>query len=220
MAEYFCTEHNTPWFQKGKMKGLAHPIGDTGGWCNMPEGTDPAEAPMTQQPRAYAPPDDRQTSIEGQVALKEMGKWLRGFYFSDTKYSTWAEFVKWLPEDFKRWADNYYIKVCDMNEKFIWGDRNETVKDTKQPETAGKAIPDSPGASDEGRDTVAEGMGEFKELIGQYKPTQQELMKWGVPIFEGRTWGIWYKTLNLMERSCLRAALRAAIENVNKEAPF
>lgn len=33
---FHCEEHSTSWFRKGKMKNHAHPIGDTGQWCNMP----------------------------------------------------------------------------------------------------------------------------------------------------------------------------------------
>ncbi len=43
MSEYWCKEHNVAFFKKGKMKGFAHPIGDTGEWCNMPEGQEPAK---------------------------------------------------------------------------------------------------------------------------------------------------------------------------------
>jgi len=31
---HWCSDHNTVFFKKGKMKGYAHPIGDTGEWCN------------------------------------------------------------------------------------------------------------------------------------------------------------------------------------------
>jgi len=47
MSEYFCTEHQTPFFKRGAMKTYAHPIGEKGvdgkyeGWCNMPEGQEP-----------------------------------------------------------------------------------------------------------------------------------------------------------------------------------
>jgi len=32
--EHWCYIHDTEFFMKGKMKGFAHPIGDTGQWCN------------------------------------------------------------------------------------------------------------------------------------------------------------------------------------------
>ena len=42
MSGHYCTEHKTVFFKKGKMRGYAHPIGDTGEWCNEPEeGGDP-----------------------------------------------------------------------------------------------------------------------------------------------------------------------------------
>jgi len=35
--QYWCAEHQTLWFKRGKMEGYAHPIGDTKKWCNKPE---------------------------------------------------------------------------------------------------------------------------------------------------------------------------------------
>ncbi len=32
--EHWCEKHQTKFFKRGKMKGYAHPIGDTGEWCN------------------------------------------------------------------------------------------------------------------------------------------------------------------------------------------
>lgn len=69
----FCQEHQEPFFKKGKMKNYAHPIGDTGEWCNAPEGA-------AEEPQAKAQTDnmskqewnDRDSntrnSIEGQKA--------------------------------------------------------------------------------------------------------------------------------------------------------
>ena len=37
MAENWCSEHNVAFFKKGGMRGYAHPIGDTGKWCNKPQ---------------------------------------------------------------------------------------------------------------------------------------------------------------------------------------
>ena len=31
---HWCTEHETEFFKRGKMKSYAHPIGDTGEWCH------------------------------------------------------------------------------------------------------------------------------------------------------------------------------------------
>lgn len=69
-----CTEHNTPWFKKGRMKGHAHPL-DNGGWCNMPESTgeDTYIPPTVYTAETEGPPppvDPTRLSIERQVALK------------------------------------------------------------------------------------------------------------------------------------------------------
>ncbi len=36
-SKRYCKHHNTEWFKRGKMRGYAHPIEGSDGWCNMPE---------------------------------------------------------------------------------------------------------------------------------------------------------------------------------------
>lgn len=43
LQQYYCTDHKTTWFKRGAMKQFAHPIGETGKWCNMPK--QPASSP-------------------------------------------------------------------------------------------------------------------------------------------------------------------------------
>lgn len=64
MAEHYCKIHNTVFFKKGKMKGFAHPIGDTGEWCNEEESQEETGRSSSETPE----PSDRQTSIEAQNA--------------------------------------------------------------------------------------------------------------------------------------------------------
>ena len=44
--EHWCEEHQVNWFKRGKMKGYAHPVADTGEWCNEPE---PKTSPLVQE---------------------------------------------------------------------------------------------------------------------------------------------------------------------------
>lgn len=37
LKSHWCSIHNTAFFKKGKMKGYAHPIGDSDEWCNEDE---------------------------------------------------------------------------------------------------------------------------------------------------------------------------------------
>jgi hypothetical protein len=46
--EHWCEKHQTKWFKRGKMKGYAHPIGDTGEWCNEPMVTEADEPDIEQ----------------------------------------------------------------------------------------------------------------------------------------------------------------------------
>jgi len=85
MADFWCKEHKVAFFKKGGMKGFAHPIGDTGKWCNMPEGQEPesqepevasttakvATQPEPMSKKEWADKDaTTKVSIEKQQALK------------------------------------------------------------------------------------------------------------------------------------------------------
>lgn len=69
-TEHYCQEHGVNFFKRGKMKGYAHPIGDTGEWCNE----DKAEPKKAQEasPGALEPPlqqsdcEDKAETQEGQ----------------------------------------------------------------------------------------------------------------------------------------------------------
>ena len=53
-SEHWCEPHQTNWFKRGKMRGYAHPVGETGEWCNeatvvkIPETAQPAPAPSAR----------------------------------------------------------------------------------------------------------------------------------------------------------------------------
>ena len=66
--EHYCNEHRTKFFKKGAMKGYAHPIGDTGKWCNEPEGASTGQTETKEKPFTYSP--EKSASIETQVAVK------------------------------------------------------------------------------------------------------------------------------------------------------
>lgn len=51
---FYCQEHKTEWFKRGKMRGYAHKVGDTG-WCNMP--TTSPERPLEAPEEAGVAPD-------------------------------------------------------------------------------------------------------------------------------------------------------------------
>jgi hypothetical protein len=74
---YFCMEHDAAWFQRGRMRGFAHPIKDAEGnetrqWCNMPTDDDgPVIEPMSPQepqggPRLVVP-------AQGEDAILPLG---------------------------------------------------------------------------------------------------------------------------------------------------
>jgi hypothetical protein len=97
MGNLTCPEHGIDWFKRGKMKNYAHPIGDTGKWCNMPEEeifTDDKPEPKMQRDFSKPTPiketvskdpdwdairGEKQSSIEGQNASGITGQlWAAG----------------------------------------------------------------------------------------------------------------------------------------------
>ena len=103
-GEYWCEEHEVFWFKKGRMKGYAHPIGDTKEWCNMPVETED-ETPTPIQPdkgEALDPKAERdRLEAELKAALLEQGidsqgvpMWLfKNFNIRDIKKTTAEEFM-------------------------------------------------------------------------------------------------------------------------------
>ena len=53
MGDHFCNEHGKVFFQRGKMKGFAHPLedadGETVGWCNE-EDAETYHSPQGDEP--------------------------------------------------------------------------------------------------------------------------------------------------------------------------
>jgi hypothetical protein len=47
-AVRMCSEHGEEFFMRGKMKSYAHPIGETGRWCNEPSGSEPLVAEVSR----------------------------------------------------------------------------------------------------------------------------------------------------------------------------
>lgn len=54
--EHWCEKHLTHWFKKGKMKGFAHPIGDSGEWCNEETKQESSPEPSQDAPQATTAP--------------------------------------------------------------------------------------------------------------------------------------------------------------------
>jgi hypothetical protein len=58
---YWCDDHELQWFRRGKMRSYAHPIGDTGEWCNMPDAA-VAEPPIKPAPDPSPSPAPEEAS--------------------------------------------------------------------------------------------------------------------------------------------------------------
>jgi len=72
-AGHWCSEHEQVWFKKGKMQNYAHPIGETGEWCNEPteEKVEKAYEPsgITKMPLKI---EDKTTVYAFRAQLRDM----------------------------------------------------------------------------------------------------------------------------------------------------
>ena len=114
MSGHYCTEHQTVFFKKGRMKNYAHPIEgiDPTEWCNEPEG---GGDPVPEEEKSSTRPDDKMTkgdwadkdattraSIHKQVALKCASRMAGDRVITPEKVLTYCEiFARWLEGDIK-----------------------------------------------------------------------------------------------------------------------
>ncbi len=65
-SPYYCAEHKVMRFKTEKMKNYAHPIGDTGNWCNQPKVVDGKPGIVilgeSEEAKESAPDDQQETS--------------------------------------------------------------------------------------------------------------------------------------------------------------
>jgi len=153
--------------------------------------------------------DNRQVSIEGQVALKEIGEMIRAD--NATFMRTHQDLV-----------ELYFIKLYDMMNKFVYGGSNvkETTKDIPKPKTPEETGDDSGG--EEIPIETPEGMAEFKQLQGQVKVTPRDLEKWGLPPRDGRATDLahyYSDCLNNMEKATLRQKMKDQLSEP-EQIPF
>lgn len=64
-TQHYCKAHDVNFFKKGKMRGYAHHVEETGEWCNEPEETPPA----SQEPIKSALPEEKTGEEAGQAGI-------------------------------------------------------------------------------------------------------------------------------------------------------
>ena len=74
--EHWCEKHQTKFFKRGKMKGYAHSVGDTGEWCNedkqkQPETPQPAPGQATEPSEV---PETKVETVETEAVTKPVAK--------------------------------------------------------------------------------------------------------------------------------------------------
>lgn len=101
--EHWCSEHNTAFFMRGKMKAFAHPIGDTGEWCHEhKEKSEPkSESEPTPEVKPELPATEKTAKPEDIPDLTTLEfKNLGEFYTACHKHFglTKSEVEKEIPE--------------------------------------------------------------------------------------------------------------------------
>lgn len=89
-GEFYCQEHKTFWFKRGKMKVYGHPIEGSDRWCSMPK---------PQEPVKVSPPEKDQ-SEPSQSETKTEVKVLSKLKRDPTTIKTINDLIKFCWDDF------------------------------------------------------------------------------------------------------------------------
>ena len=54
-SKFWCAEHQTAWFKRGRMRGFAHPVDGESEWCNMEDAQNGPE--VEDDPQSDVPPE-------------------------------------------------------------------------------------------------------------------------------------------------------------------
>ena len=65
-----CPIHKVEWFKRGRMRDFAHPIGDTGQWCNR-EDVQKVKPPVDQETGEIFPPESKEPT-QAHKSLKQL----------------------------------------------------------------------------------------------------------------------------------------------------
>lgn len=93
-SKHWCSIHGTEFFKRGKMKGYAHPIGDSGEWCNegeaKPEPT-PDAAQSVSSPIESKVSGDVSTEQDSPIELDWLREQLAGARWSERTAISWLK---------------------------------------------------------------------------------------------------------------------------------
>ena len=121
-TEHWCSEHNTAFFKKGKMKSYAHPIGDTGEWCHehraKPEEQSPQE-PEIVSGEPETPPTPTATEEQTEPTIKTIQALLNWVASHGKQYTrTWI--LKNFSFDEQKMRDNPHECYLEIKELQAW----------------------------------------------------------------------------------------------------
>lgn len=91
---FLCPKHQTNWFKSKKMRRYAHPIGETGQWCEMPE------APASPDAE-----DGPQESTKGPPGAAPVAQAQPPPFEGSTLIELWNWAIHWFPWAYKSKAD-------------------------------------------------------------------------------------------------------------------
>ena len=135
--KHWCEQHQTKFFKRGKMKGYAHPIGDTGEWCNeddqkqpetspaattsTPEASEVKTSPVAQEP-AETPPKteakEKPKIVRDPATIKNIGDLMTACYkdFKMERLQTLAELNVKSPEELTESPADCYRRIAAVRE--------------------------------------------------------------------------------------------------------
>ena len=114
-AEHFCKEHKMIFFKRGTMRSYAHPIGDTGTWCNEPKAKSEVKPGDTPTIRDIAADVARISQITAAAALFNQDEQVEPLISSIDPVWFQEQLTALQARGFKNWSnDNVLSRLNTM----------------------------------------------------------------------------------------------------------
>jgi len=121
-TDHWCEEHQTNYFMKGKMKGYAHPIGDTGTWCHEHREEKP---PAKEEPAPVTP--EEQTGAFDWAVVED---WIKEINWTKA-WTGWIHAnIKPCPDDLTGGLEPVMGRVSPENQQKFY-DKIKEMHDLK-----------------------------------------------------------------------------------------
>lgn len=130
---FFCEEHQTQWFKRGKMRRYSHPIGDSEQWCDMPDAPKKPPISPAQPLKAANPTIETSVQPKSPQAIMADGFTALGLTTGPQKVQWFHDHAPMLERiDPRRWTPEQWQEAADIMRAYLVGHQAQE----EQPEEA------------------------------------------------------------------------------------